>query len=82
MDIETFMSLKNSPETLNVNKQLSVFINLVSGGKKYNNSQNKNNNILKNPKLQSLKDKTENKVNLVLNKLSELNFNVLLTNEL
>jgi hypothetical protein len=79
MEIERFLSFKNDPQTLEINKQLSAFISIISGGKKHNNSQNKNNNILKNPKMQSLKDKTENKVNLVLNKLSELNFNVLLT---
>lgn len=79
MDIEKFMSFRNAPESFIINKQMNTFIALISGGKKYNNNQNKNNNILKNPKLQSLKDKTENKVNLVLNKLSELNFNVLLT---
>ncbi len=51
----------------------------MSGGKKnLKNHNNKGNQLLKNPKIQLLKDKVENKVNSVLNKLSELNFNNLL----
>ena len=74
MNIEEFISLKNNSDALIINDQMTTFINMMSTNKKiYKDSGNKNNNILKNPKLQLLKDKTENKVNLVLNKLSELN---------
>lgn len=80
MDLESFVSLKTSSELENLSNQILTIVNLFSTGKKiFKNNNSKGNQILKNPKFQILKDKIENKVNLVLNKLSELNFNNLLS---
>jgi hypothetical protein len=80
MNVETFKTFKNAPELLELNKEMIILVNLLSNGKKLNkNSSKMGNQILKNPKMQLLKDKIENKVNLILNKLSELNMNNLLT---
>ena len=79
MDLQSFVSLKTSSELDNLSQQIINLINQMSGGKKnLKNFNNKGNQLLKNPKIQLLKDKIENKVNSVLNKLSELNFNNLL----
>ena len=79
MDLQSFVSLKSSSELDNLSQQIINLINQMSGGKKnFKNHNNKGNQLLKNPKIQLLKDKLENKVNSVLNKLSELNFNNLL----
>lgn len=80
MNIETFKSLKNSQEALILNEEIINLISLLSlGNKRILKSYNKGGNqLLKNPKMQLLKDKIENKVNLVLNKLSEMNINNLL----
>ena len=80
MDLESFVSLKTSSELENLSNEILTIVNLFSTGKKiFKNNNSKGNQILKNPKFQILKDKIENKVNLVLNKLSELNFNNLLS---
>jgi hypothetical protein len=79
MDIESFVSLKTSPELESLSNEITNVLTLLSGGKKlFKNTNNKGNQLLKNPKIQLLKDKIENKVNLILNKLSELNINNLL----
>ena len=80
MNIETFKSLKNSPEALILNKSIIELINMLSvGGRRTIKNFNRGGNqLLKNPKMQLLKDKIENKVNLCLNKLSEMNINNLL----
>lgn len=79
MDLQSFVSLKTSSELDNLSQQIINLINQMSGGKKnLKTFNNKGNQLLKNPKIQLLKDKVENKVNSVLNKLSELNFNNLL----
>jgi hypothetical protein len=79
MDLESFVSLKTSSELENLSNEILTIVNLFSTGKKiFKNNNSKGNQILKNPKFQVLKDKIENKVNLVLNKLSELNFNNIL----
>ena len=79
MDIESFVSLKNSSELKNLSNEIMNVITLLSSNKKvFKNMNNKGNQLLKNPKIQLLKDKIENKVNLILNKLSELNINNLL----
>lgn len=76
MDIESFIQLKNEPICLEITESIKKLISMNDNQKKH--QTNKQLNILKNPKLQSLKDKTENKVNLILNKLSELNMNILI----
>lgn len=74
MDIESFVSLKTSSELKNLSNEIMNVITLLSNNKKvFKNMNNKGNQLLKNPKIQLLKDKIENKVNLILNKLSELN---------
>lgn len=78
MDLQSFVSLKSSPELDILNQQIINLISQFSGGKKNFKNNIKGNQLLKNPKIQLLKDKIENKVNSVLNKLSELNFNNLL----
>ena len=80
MNVETFKIIKNSPELSVLSQEMVDLINLLSSGKKiFKNNNKMNNKILKNPKIQLLKDKIENKVNLVLNKLSEMNINNLLS---
>jgi hypothetical protein len=79
MDIESFVSLKNSPELEILSNEVMNVLTMLSGGKKvFKNTNTKGNQLLKNPKIQLLKDKIENKVNSILNKLSELNVNNLL----
>lgn len=79
MDIESFVSLKTLPELENLSNEIINIITILTGGKKiFKITNNKGNQLLKNPKIQLLKDKIENKVNLILNKLSELNINNLL----
>ena len=80
MNIETFRSLKNAPEVLILCDDINNLINMFSvGGRRQPKMYNKcGNQLLKNPKMQLLKDKIENKVNLVLNKLSEINLTNLL----
>ena len=80
MNIDTFRAMKNLPELLNLSEEINDLINLLYNGKKiYKNQSKSHNQILKNPKMQLLKDKIENKVNLILNKLSESNINILLS---
>ena len=78
MDIESFVSLKTLPELENLSNEITNILTILSSGKKIIKNINKGNQLLKNPKIQLLKDKIENKVNLILNKLSELNINNLL----
>ena len=79
MNVETFKTFKHSSELENLSNEIISLINLFSGGKKFNKNQLKpNGQFLKNPKFQVLKDKIQNKVNLILNKLSELNLSNLL----
>jgi hypothetical protein len=83
MNVETFKIIKNSPELSVLSDDMVNLINLLSSGKKMiKNNQKVNNKILKNPKMQLLKDKIENKVNLVLNKLSEMNIQSVLCSNL
>jgi hypothetical protein len=79
MNVDNFRSMKNLPELLNLSNEIENLINLLNNNKKiYKNHSKSHNTILKNPKMQLLKDKIENKVNLILNKLSESNINILL----
>lgn len=60
--------------TINYITKLSLF----NDNKHRNNKKNQNNQLLKNPKMQILKDNLDNRVNLILNKLSENNMDNLL----
>jgi len=76
MNIETFKKLKNSPDALILTNEMAMLISMLAvGSKKSRSNVRGGNQLLKNPKMQLLKDKVENKVNLVLNKLSEMNIN-------
>lgn len=76
MNIETFKKLKNSPDALILTNEMAMLISMLAvGSRKSRSNVRGGNQLLKNPKMQLLKDKVENKVNLVLNKLSEMNIN-------
>lgn len=76
IDIATFLSFKNI-ESNNTNTQLENVINLLGIKKNIKKTPEKN-NTMKKPSIQMLKDRIDNKVNLILNKLSEMNFDNLL----
>jgi hypothetical protein len=79
IDIQTFLSFKNMNDDNIINEKLEQVISLLGIKKNIkNNKITEKHNTIKNPSIQILKDKIENKVNLVLNKLSENNFNNLL----
>ena len=80
LDINYFLSFKKQDtvqeldtETLNLIKKLLGTIDRNRRHKKPLNKQN--NNILKNKQIQTKKDNIVNRVNLILNKLSESNIN-------
>ena len=80
MKVEYLLSFKNNKEVQNfdeefLNKVSAIFIkSYVKKVKKKIIKPISKSNLLKNAKLQSSKDKTENKVNLIINKLSKNNF--------
>ena len=50
MNVETFKTFKHSPELENMSNEIISLINLLSGGKKFNKNQLKQNGqFLKNP---------------------------------
>ena len=57
MDIESFVSLKTSPELETLSNEIINIIAILSNGKKIIKNINKGNQLLKNPKIQLLKDK-------------------------
>lgn len=78
LDIELFFNLKNNKDCLYLdNNIIESFIDIFTNS----NNKNKKNKIIpkksiaviKNPKLRQIKDKISNKVNLILNKISENN---------
>lgn len=81
MNIEFLLSFKDHPELLLLNDSVikslpDNFVRIYSKKvKKKITKPISKSNILKNSKLQTAKNKDENKVNLVLNKLSEDNLN-------
>lgn len=83
ISIDFFYSFKGVPDTQNLDiKTQSLFSSLFGSiDKNRRNRKNKKNNtsILKNQKIQSKKDNISNKVNLILNKLSENNVDNLLS---
>jgi len=78
LNIELFFNLKNNEDCLYLDNDI---IDSIIDTFTNNNSKNKKNKIiikksiavLKNPKLKQIKDKISNKVNLILNKISENN---------
>lgn len=84
LNIELFNSLKSEQECLDLDINIissinDSFSNNDFKNKKYKIQQKKVQNVLKNPKIKLIKDKICNKVNLILNKLSENNIDNLLT---
>lgn len=80
ISIDFILSFRNHPELQTLDtKTIDTINKLCINNKKYkNNNDTAHNMILKNPKLQNKKDNIENKVNLILNKLSENNIENLL----
>jgi hypothetical protein len=87
-NLSSFLQLKNHKDCKDLDINVITFIlelfenNESKKNKKYifNNNSNykKSNQILKNPKIKLIKEKISNKVNLILNKLSENNLSNLL----
>jgi len=84
MNIITFKNLRYHEECLDIDPDIINTINnsflnyktFTHKNFKYKNQNiKKASSVLKNPKIQSIKDKISNKVNLILNKLSENNLN-------
>lgn len=78
INIELFFTFKNNPECINLdsdilNSIIDSFSNNEYKSKKYKIQPKKTKNIFKNPKIRLIKDKINNKVNLILNKLTENN---------
>jgi hypothetical protein len=86
-NLKSFLQLKNHKDCKDLDIEVITFILESfenSEGKKQkkynfnNNNYKKSNQILKNPKIKLIKEKISNKVNLILNKLSENNLSSLL----
>jgi hypothetical protein len=75
LDISTFMLFKTHNDTQELNNEIIKKLNMIFPDyDKKNKMKNKNKtNILKNQKIQTQKENIFNKVNLILNKLSEKN---------
>lgn len=84
IDIELFLSFKNNINCMNLDHEiLNSMVDSISNNehknKKYKIQQNKKiKNIFKNPKIRLIKDKINNKINLILNKLTENNIDNLI----
>jgi len=73
--LKKFLSFKDLAENLNLDPDIEKTFMVLFESKL---SKKKNNNILKNPKLQEKKHNISNKINLILNKLTENNINNLI----
>ena len=76
LDINTFLSYKTKEETQELDSKTVEFLYSLFGSSDKNKNKDKKIkkiNILKNHKIQNSKDSINNKVNLILNKLSESN---------
>ena len=82
MDIKTINFWKSHNSVQNLDTEIiKKILFLFNSSKSYKIKKSKKkltNNILKNPKLQVAKDKIENKVNLILNKLTKDNIDILI----
>jgi hypothetical protein len=79
LDLNLFLTFKNNEEALELDSVTSNLLNELFGlDRNRRKKVNKNGvNILKNHKIQSKKDTIVNRVNLILNKLSESNITLL-----
>jgi hypothetical protein len=74
LDIELFFNLKYHENCLHLdNDIIESIVDTFTNNKKSKPVQKKTMAIIRNPKLKQMKDKISNKVNLILNKLSENN---------
>jgi hypothetical protein len=78
--VDNFILLKNNSENQILDDNILKLLDELFGNtiNKKGKKIKKTNNILKNNKIQQKKDSVENKVNLILNKLSENNINNLI----
>jgi hypothetical protein len=84
IDINLFLNLRFDQECLELDSSIiNTIIDSFSINdnkyKKYKNQPKKSQNVFKNPKIKLIKDKISNKINLILNKLSENNCNNLVS---
>ena len=81
LDLNLFLTFKNNEEAQELDQNTSDLLNELFGlDRNRRKKVNKNGvNILKNHKIQSKKDSIVNRVNLILNKLSESNITLLVT---
>jgi hypothetical protein len=79
LDLNVFLTFKTNPETQELDsKTLETLNNLFSSFDKKNKNSKSGTNILKNHKIQNKKETITNRVNLILNKLSESNMDSLI----
>jgi hypothetical protein len=82
LDINKLLSYKNNPELQNLEAEILEKLNELFGGDKIRknkkNIKKQQTPILKNQKIQNKKDNIGNRVNLILNKLSESNIDSLI----
>lgn len=74
------LSFKNHPDVAKLDNSTLEYINKLGCFNDYKNKfvKKTHNHLLKNPKMQNIKDTLENKVNLIMNKISETNIDNLL----
>ena len=73
MDISTFILFKSNINTQELNNEILKKLNILFPDVEKRNKNKYKNNILKTQKIQNQKENISNKVNLILNKLSEKN---------
>lgn len=81
LDLNLFLTFKNNEEAQELDQNTSDLLNELFGLDRNRRKKVSKNgvNILKNHKIQSKKDSIVNRVNLILNKLSESNITLLVT---
>ena len=78
MDISTFILFKSNINTQELNNEILKKLNILFPDVEKRNKNKYKNNILKTQKIQNQKENISNKVNLILNKLSEKNIDSLI----
>ena len=73
LDISTFTLFKTNINTQELNNDILKKLNMLFPEIEKRNKNKNKNNVLKNQKIQTQKENITNKVNLILNKLSEKN---------
>ena len=81
LDINEFLSYKTNPNVVDLDSKTLDLISSLFGFDKFKKNKKAtkiNHNVLKSMKVQNKKDNTSNRVNLILNKLSESNIDNLI----